>query len=190
LLLSPTPPGRRDVLAFLLGGVARLFLSVIPSAFSVAHIVATHTVTPHRCRAQPTSSGGDCALNLCRAISRHKKYFWHTDPTKWGFSASASTSSVIGQTCVDLLVTVDAARGYFSDGMDRSVAGCVASNENYYQLNKKWDQQLSHGAPNVADDPSFTKINNENFTPRADHFAMGWMTREKAFNAIKACRGI
>jgi|GEM_PF-3461416 len=129
------------------------------------------------------SAGGDCALNLCRAISRCKRYYMHNGLHGW-FDA-IPTSEVVGETCVDLLLTVDAATGPMSGLMQRDVPPCVRHNENYYQLNARIEQEMSHGGPAIPSDPNSTTIVNEDFTMTADHYSMGWMTRDRAFANIK-----
>jgi len=129
------------------------------------------------------SAGGDCALNLCRAITRCKRYYMNNGAQGW--FDSEPTSEVVGETCVDLLVTVDAATGPMSGLMRRDVPPCVRRNENYYQMNPKPEQEMSHGAPANAAVPALTVVVNEDYTATADHYSMGWMTRDKAFAAIK-----
>ena len=136
------------------------------------------------------SAGGDCALNLCRSITECKHWYWYRDPMNSGFTPTPDSSEVIGETCVDLLITADAAAGPASDVIGRDVAPAVTLNQNYYQLTAKWEQQFSHGAPNVATDVMATTVINDDWTGRADHFAMGWMTRPLALEAINTCRGI
>lgn len=62
-----------------------------------------------------------------------------------------------------MTVTVDAANGWGSDNVDRTIGDNVELNENYYEKNQSLsggDITLSHGAPNKGD-PN-TTVNNHN----------------------------
>jgi hypothetical protein len=70
---APGLPSCCNILALLLRGVTGLFLSVTPSASSVAHMVATHTVTPRLAADHSTSSArvasgcvATCAIRASR----------------------------------------------------------------------------------------------------------------------------
>jgi hypothetical protein len=130
------------------------------------------------------SMGGAAAHRLCRKIDKDGP-FW--DPyfpglTTSGVSAVGAPkasgvtilpSPAIGgvsrpnpRVRVDLLVTVDAARGNISDSLDRSVGRCVRTNLNYYQTTKK-NIEKSCGGPNSALDPKQTIVWNHDLTGRS-----------------------
>jgi hypothetical protein len=73
LARTPSLPRRRNIFAFLLGGVAGLFLSVMPSASSVAYMVAMHTFTPRLALDHSTSLANvasGCAVTCATRASR------------------------------------------------------------------------------------------------------------------------
>ena len=59
---------------------------------------------------------------------------------------------------VNLLVTVDAAAGYQSDEVDRTISDNVEENKNYYQTEPSIIG--SHGGENKAEDESKTRVSN------------------------------
>jgi hypothetical protein len=135
------------------------------------------------------SAGGDCALNLCRAITKCKhSYYWREDPTQSNYLGTWSNADVQGDVRVDLLITVDAAAGPTSDLLDRSVPRCVNMNMNNFQTIAKADQQYSRGAPQTADDPSLTYVANQDFSGVADHYALGFTTLEHSLGLINVLR--
>lgn len=62
---------------------------------------------------------------------------------------------------VDIMVTVDAANGWFSDNVDRTIGENVKRNDNYYEENVDFsrDPTKSHGGASKGDQQ---KINNHN----------------------------
>lgn len=84
---------------------------------------------------------------------------------------------------VDLLVTVDAAAGPESDEVDRSPSPNVKYNMNFYQTTPS--VVLSHGAPNVAEDPSKTTVLNKDITCDAvSHGNIDDLTQDAVINLI------
>ena len=69
-------------------------------------------------------------------------------------------------TRIDLLVTVDAARGPWSSSLNRSIAECVRTNLNYYQTTPHGTEK-SFGGPNEARDNTKTVVWNHDLTGRS-----------------------
>ena len=117
--------------------------------------------------------------------------------TSLGDSLSSETS-ISPKTVVDLLITCDAASGPTSDSLNRNIPPCVLRNLNFFQRIKRDDQEQSRGAPNTADDPSFTTIENQDWTNRqwlkpdgvpdlATHYRIGFATNPQSLQAIREC---
>jgi hypothetical protein len=129
-----------------------------------------------------TSMGGAAALALCRKIDIEGPYYSEYSglttsrvsaertPKIWN-SLNIPAPSVAGSnplnmpTRVDLLITVDAARGPTSASLDRTVGKCVRTNLNYYQTTPH-GLEKSFGGPNAALDPSKTVVWNHDLTGR------------------------
>ncbi len=84
---------------------------------------------------------------------------------------------------VNLLVTVDAARGFESDEVDREVSDNVEKNVNYYQTTPSTIG--SRGDANTAENIAKTKVENINLTAKdVNHGNIDEKTTEQAVNVI------
>ena len=128
------------------------------------------------------SMGGAAALALCRKIDLEAPYYSEYSgltasrisvertPKVWNqpsfpAPAVAGSNPLNMPTRVDLLITVDAARGPTSGSLDRTIAKCVRTNLNYYQtIPHGWEK--SFGGPNAALDRSKTIVWNHDLTGR------------------------
>jgi hypothetical protein len=122
-----------------------------PSADTLRKSLAfvTGNLDPHgKLIVYGNSAGGDTALNLCRGLGSYWTFF------DVGGSLTAQdpdvSMSVCGRLVVDLLVTVDAAKGPLSAFVDRSVPVSVRRNVNDFQTTALANEEFSYGAANVA----------------------------------------
>ncbi|MDX2037053.1 MAG: hypothetical protein SFX72_10410 [Isosphaeraceae bacterium] len=141
------------------------------------------------------SAGGTDALALCRAIWREipnydvsnrsflstRAALWHPHITHPRFTPQRLAT--IGWVAVDLLITIDAAAGPFSGGIERAVPGLVRWNLNYYQTTRSLI--LSRGGPNSG---SGTGIRNVDLTGRAEHSTIDELTADASVRAIELIR--
>jgi hypothetical protein len=128
------------------------------------------------------SMGGAAALALCRKIDREASYYSEysgltmarvsvernpkvSSPLSLPGPIVAGANPLNLPTRVDLLVTVDAARGPTSGSLDRSIARCVRTNLNYYQT-VPYGTERSYGGPNTALDGTKTIVWNHDLTGR------------------------
>jgi pimeloyl-ACP methyl ester carboxylesterase len=129
------------------------------------------------------SMGGAAALELCRKIDAEAPFYSEysgltTDrvsvertPKAWGphfflpDPAMGGLNPLNMPVRVDLLVTVDAARGPRSGSLDRSIAKCVRTNLNYYQT-IPYGFEKSFGGPSAAQDRDQTIVWNHDLTNR------------------------
>jgi hypothetical protein len=130
------------------------------------------------------SMGGAAALELCRKMDAEAPYYSeYSGLTKdrvsvernekaWGLhyfvpgAAQGGANPLNMPARVDLLVTVDAARGPASGSLERSIAKCVRTNLNYYQTTP-YGTEASFGGPGAAQDGTKTIVWNHNLTGRS-----------------------
>ena len=136
------------------------------------------------------SAGGTDALATCREIQSQMGFF--SFATRQFFSVFGMEDRMsresMGRVRVDLVVTVDAASGPLTGGLDRMVPVCVRSNVNFFQ--RTASRIGSRGGANVAVDPASTTVRNVDMTgPAVTHGTISDVTRSQALDAIQGALG-
>jgi len=138
------------------------------------------------------SAGGANALALCLEIGTQIPFFDITTNTFLNWTQVKRDPPPLppaplppqtqGRVRVDLLITVDAARGPATDSVYRGVSLCVRRNVNYYQRTPS--RIGSHGDPNQVD-ATMTEYVYEDWTGKAEHADIDEKTNDKAFVEIQ-----
>ena len=176
----PTPPGgnRREFLA--LTGSLKSSSGVNQGvAFLRRHFHPNGKVVIYG-----YSAGGTDALSLCRRINSEMRFYGFT--SRRLVSVKQSGAEVFGDVRVDLLITVDAASGPGSGGIDRSVPACVEHNLNFYQSTPSGI--ASRGWPNVPNSPTATRVDNTEITSTS-HADIDEDTNDRVLDAIRGVLG-
>lgn len=110
------------------------------------------------------SVGGQNALSL--AWTYNAQAYYNATQRRFSYVRPRIVpgGDVIGLVRVDLLFTIDIARGPASGRISRSVPASARRNVNRYQTLPS--SIYSHGGPTRAMDPSMTEIDNQDFTDR------------------------
>jgi hypothetical protein len=136
------------------------------------------------------SAGGTDALALTRQIESTMSWYSYSSGRLldvFGMEDRMS-SDAMGAVRVDLLITVDAATGPLTVGLDRTVPPCVRVNLNFFQTTPS--RIMSHGGANVAVDPGATTVRNvAKSGAGVTHGNMGELTNSEALEAIRKVLG-